>query len=97
MRKLIRRSSKKAGLAPGTLVHIGKKRMEKARIRIIDYDEANLQEKEVKKIEECFPLKDEPSTTWVNIDGLHDINIVEKIGKHFDIHPLVLEDIVHTG
>lgn len=97
MRKLIKRSSKKAGLAPGTLVHIGKKKMEKARIRIIDYDGEHLQEKEAKTIDECFPFKGEPSTTWVNIDGLHDINIVEKIGKHFDIHPLVLEDIVHTG
>ena len=95
--KLIKKSSKKIGLPPGTLVHVGEKKMEKARIRIIDYDEKNLQEKEANTIEECFQFKDAPTVTWVNIDGLHEIDIVEKIGKHFDIHPLVLEDILHTA
>jgi magnesium transporter len=35
--------------------------------------------------------------TWINIDGVHDVEVIEKIGRHFDIHPLVLEDILHTG
>ncbi|UCE04972.1 MAG: magnesium/cobalt transporter CorA [bacterium] len=97
MRRFIKKSSKKIGLAPGTLVHVGEKKIDKARIRIIDYDEKQLREKEVQTIEECFPFKDEPTVTWINIDGLHEVDIIEKIGKHFDIHPLVLEDIVHTG
>jgi magnesium transporter len=97
MAKLLKRSSKKTGLAPGTIVHVGEKKMDKARIRIIDYDEKNLQEKEAKNIEECLAFKDKPTVTWVNVDGLHEIEIIEKIGKHFDIHPLVLEDVVHTG
>jgi len=92
-----RRMSHKAGLPPGSLVHIGKRRVEKTRITIMDYDEGKFQEKEAKTIEECFPFKDKPSVTWVNIDGIHDMDIVEKIGKHFGIHPLVLEDIVNTG
>ncbi len=95
--RFIKRISKKAGLSPGTLVHIGKKKIEKARIRIIDYDESQLNEKEAKKIEECFPFKEKPTVTWINIDGLHEVDIIEKIGKHFDVHPLVLEDIVNTG
>ena len=95
--KFIKKMSKKAGLTPGTLVHIGKKKVEKARIRIIDYDESQLNEKEAKKIEECFPFKEKPTVTWINIDGLHEVGIIEKIGKHFDVHPLVLEDIVNTG
>jgi magnesium transporter len=95
--KFIKKMSKKAGLTPGTLVHIGKKKIEKARIRIIDYDESQFEEKEIKKIEECFPFKDKPTVTWINIDGLHQVDIIEKIGKCFDVHPLVLEDIVNTG
>jgi len=64
---------------------------------IIDYDAAQFQKTEVKTIEECFPFKDTPTVTWINIDGLHEVEITEKIGKHFSIHPLILEDILHTG
>ncbi len=97
MPKFIKKRSKKVGLPPGTLVHIGEKKTEKVRITIIDYDEANFEEKEIKTVEECFPFKDKTTVTWINIDGIHDIKIIEKIGKHFDLHPLILEDIVNTG
>lgn len=96
MRKFNRKRSKKAGLPPGTLVHIGKKRVEESRITIIDYDQTNFQEKEVKSVEECFPFKDTSTVTWINIDGIHQIEIIEKIGKHFNLHPLILEDIMNT-
>jgi len=94
--RLIRRGGKKPGLPPGTLIHVGKKKIEKAKITIIDYDEKRFQEKEAKRIEECFPFKDKPTVTWVNIDGVHETDIIEKIGKHFGVHPLVLEDIMNT-
>jgi magnesium transporter len=96
MRKFNKRRTKKAGLPPGTLVHIGKKRAEKPRIIIIDYDQTNFQEKEVKSVEECFPFKDTSTVTWINIDGIHQVEIIEKIGKHFNLHPLILEDIMNT-
>jgi magnesium transporter len=92
-----KRMSHAAGLPPGSLVHIGKKRDEKIRITIIDYDEDQFQEKEAKTVEDCFPFKDKPTVTWVNIDGIHDVDIIAKVGQHFGIHPLVLEDIVNTG
>ncbi len=96
MSRFIKKRSKKVGLPPGTLVHIGEKKTEKVKITIIDYDEAQLQEKETKTIEKCFPFKDKTTVTWINIDGIHNIEIIEKIGKHFDLHPLILEDIVNT-
>ncbi|MGA1790827.1 MAG: magnesium/cobalt transporter CorA, partial [bacterium] len=73
------------------------KRLEKAKITIIDYDEKALQEKELKTSEECLPFKASPTVTWINIDGLHEIDMMEKIGQLFDIHPLVLEDVLNTG
>jgi magnesium transporter len=97
MLELFRKTSKKVGLSPGTLVHIGEKKVEKVRITVIDYDAEQFQEKETKTIEECFPFKDTPTVTWINIDGLHEVQIIEKIGKHFAIHPLIQEDILHTG
>ena len=97
MLRLFRKSTKKAGLAPGTLVHIGEKKVGKVRITVIDYDAEQFQEKEVETIEECFPFRDTPTITWINIDGIHEVQIIEKIGKHFNIHPLILEDILNTG
>lgn len=97
MAHFLKFASKKAGLSPGTLVHVGEKKIEKTRIRIIHYDEKDLEEKEVDTIEECFPFKDRAAVTWINIDGLHEVDIIEKIGTHFNVHPLVLEDILHTG
>ncbi len=97
MSRFIKKISKKAGLSPGTLIHIGKKTMENARIRIIDYNDKKLNEKDLKKVEESFPFKDKPTVTWLNIDGLHDTGVIERVGKHFKVHPLVLEDIVNTG
>jgi magnesium transporter len=96
MPRLIKRRSKKSGLPPGTLVHIGEKKAERVKISIVDYDETQFQEKEAKTVEECFPFKDKPTVTWINIDGLHDVEIIEKIGKHFGLHPLLLEDILNT-
>lgn len=88
--------SKKIGLPPGTLTHIGEKKLERTRISLIDYDEAQFQEKELKTVEECLPFKDTPTITWMNINGLHDVGVINRIGDHFNIHPLVLEDILNT-
>ena len=97
MAKLLKKRLKKAGLPPGTLVHIGEKKLESARITFIDYDEQNFQEKQIDNIEECFPFKVTPTVTWINIDGLHQTDIIERLGKHFELHPLILEDILNTA
>lgn len=96
-RKSVHRRSKKAGLPPGTLVYTGQQRAEAVRITLIDYNEQHVQEKRVGSIEECFPFLAAPTVTWVNIDGLHDVSVIEKLGKAFDLHPLLLEDIVSTA
>ena len=90
------RRPKAAGLPPGTLVHIGEKKAETIRITVMDYDEQGFQEKQVASIEECFPFKQTPTVTWINIDGLHRVDIIEKLGEQFDLHPLILEDILNT-
>jgi magnesium transporter len=96
MTSFIKKRSKKAGLPPGALIHIGDKKIEKARITIIDYDELQFQEKEADTIDECFPFKDKKSVTWINIDGIHNVEILERLGDNFGLHPLVLEDILNT-
>jgi magnesium transporter len=96
MAKNTHKRSRKAGLPPGSLVHIGEKKAERTKITIIDYDEQNFQEKEAKTIEECFPFKETATVTWINIEGVHDSEIFSKIGSHFCVHSLILEDIMTT-
>jgi magnesium transporter len=93
----VSRRSKKAGLPPGTLVYVGDRRVESVRVTYLDYDENNVEEKQVLAIEECFPFKATPTATWINIDGLHDVELMERLGKEFDLHPLILEDVLNTG
>jgi magnesium transporter len=95
--KFTKRISKKAGMSPGTLVHVGEQKIEKTRITVMNYDQERLEEKELERIEESFDYKDSPPVSWINIDGLHEVDVIEKIGAHFNIHALTLEDIVHTG
>jgi magnesium transporter len=96
MPKLTKKRSKKAGLPPGTLVHIGERKAEELKITIIDYDEVHFQEREIEKIEECFVFRDRPTITWINVDGLHQVEILETLGECYGLHPLVLEDILNT-
>ena len=97
MPRFIKRMSRKAGLPPGTIIPVGTETTEESKITLFDYDEARFEERAIKKVEDCLPFKDKPTVTWINIDGLHQTEAVERIGKDFGLHPLVLEDIVNGG
>lgn len=96
MTRFIKKTSGKIGLPPGSLIHVGEKKIDKVRIRVIDYSPDHLEETEVSTIEEIFPYRDNDKVTWINIDGLHDVSAMEKLGKHFNLHPLMMEDILNT-
>jgi magnesium transporter len=96
MSLFLKKSSKKAGLPPGTVVFVGEQKVEEIRITLIDYDENHYNEREIENIEDCFPYKDTPSISWVNIDGVHQVDVIEKLGDHFVLHPLLQEDVVNT-
>ncbi|SES86536.1 magnesium transporter [Methanococcoides vulcani] len=96
MGKMVHVGSRKVGVAPGTLIHIGKKHLTEPKITVIDYNVDNFQELVAENIEEVYPFKDSENVSWINIHGVHQVDLIEKIGIHFGIHSLVLEDIVHT-
>ena len=97
MVKESKKRSRKAGLPPGTLVHVGEKKTDAVRITVLDYDEQNFSERTISAAEECQQFRATPSVTWINVDGVHRLDVVEKIGQQFGLHPLILEDIVNTG
>jgi magnesium transporter len=91
-----KRRSRKTGLPPGTLIHIGERKIERASVTVIDYDEQEYQEKLAGKAEECLVYKEKPTITWVAVKGLHDTEFIENLGQCFSLHPLLLEDVLNT-
>ena len=96
MARFIKSVSKTVGLRPGTLVHIGERKVVQARITLMEYDEQSLEEKEVDTAEACRAYIASPTVTWINVNGIHQMDMLEQLGCGFDLHPLVLEDIVNT-
>jgi magnesium transporter len=91
-----KRRSAKTGLPPGSLIHIGERHTEKAKITVCEYDESHFQERESQSLEGLLPPPDGAAVTWIHIDGLHEIPLLEAMGNAFGLHPLILEDILNT-
>lgn len=91
-----KRKSEKTGLPPGSIIHIGEKKIDRVKIDLIDYSADKLDIKPLVSIEEAYALCDTDTVSWINIIGLHDPNVLTGMGTHFGIHPLTLEDIVNT-
>jgi len=95
---LKKRSKKKIGASPGTLVHVGEARQELITINLIDYDASQLSEELLPfgAVGRCCKLKASPTVSWINVNGVHEIGHIETLGSCFNLHPLVLEDILNT-
>jgi magnesium transporter len=89
-------SKKKVGQIPGSVIYTGEKESQKLFIEAFDYTKDKCVVKELLNVEECFEFE-EGSITWININGLNHVNAIEKIGVHYELHPLVLEDIVNIA
>ncbi len=98
MPKFIRTTVKKTGASPGTLIHVGERKIEDVQISLMRYDADNVIHDQMKNIDALFPL-DETSgvVNWINLYGLHDVDIIQTLGDKFKIHPLTLEDILNTS
>ncbi|MBI3509524.1 MAG: magnesium/cobalt transporter CorA [Bacteroidetes bacterium] len=87
----------KSGAPPGTLVYLGRETRDKVRITLIEYNEQEFFEREFFDIDECLSHVKSGLVKWINVDGVHDTGIIQKIGTLFNIHPLTLEDIANTN
>jgi len=96
MLRLLKKRSAKTGLPPGTLIHVGKASAAKVKITRLAYDEASLQEDVAGTIDACIPLEGRPGVTWIDVDGIHQVEVLEQLGECMGVHPLVLEDILNT-
>jgi magnesium transporter len=96
MVRILKNPSLKAGLPPGTPVHVGKQQVETVQITITEYDRESYRTRTTAHPEECAAFRDKPTISWINVDGLHQVEIIEIICACFGIHPLTVEDICNT-
>lgn len=88
--------SGKAGLPAGALLHLGERKTEHAAITLIEYDAATLTETHFESLAACQACAPMHPKLWLNVHGLHEPEVMQEIGKRFQLHPLVLEDILNT-
>ena len=96
MTKSLSVPSEKSGLPPGSLIHVGDTLESVTRISVVDYSKETIEEQKIQTIEEILNYKDSDTVTWVIIEGLTNVELVERLGTIFGIHQLVLEDILNT-
>ena len=97
MTKFIKKTFKKPGMTPGALVHVDHPSKKQAALSVLDYTWKDFREKNDVKVEDCFQYCDTDTVTWINLDGVHDVNTLKTLNDHFGIHPLATEDIANTG
>lgn len=97
MSKLKQRKNTKTGAPPGTVIYNGAEQTGRVKITLIEYNETDLIEKDFYDLSECLESVDNKMVKWINVDGIHQVELIEAIGKRFNIHPLTLEDIVNTS
>jgi magnesium transporter len=96
MARFIKDRSSAAGKAPGSLVLIGRQKMEKPQIRIMDYSADHMNESELESIKDCEPFLKTDSVSWINVFGIHEMEMIQDAGNIFGLDNLMLEDILNT-
>jgi magnesium transporter len=92
-----KRVSGKVGLSPGTLVKTDQTYSVPSKVTVITYNQATISEKANVPIADALLPANDAVVTWIHVDGIQGTSTIEAIGKHFNLHPLVLEDVVTSG
>lgn len=96
-RKLKNTRARKLGLEPGTVVYVGDKATESPiKLSLFEYNDVSIQESELKKITDCVHEQEHQTVKWLNVDGVHNSQLIVEIGKKFNLHALLLEDVSNT-
>jgi len=96
MARFLNDRKKATGKIPGSLIHLGTRKIETPLIRLFNFTNETLIEKEPERMEDCMPYISEDTISWISLYGLHDAEMIQKLGELFDIHSLLLEDMLNT-
>ena len=95
-KKLLKSPSSTTGLSPGTLIHVGEKKTDHSTLSFMNYTADTCFQQDNASLQQCLDPRDSAITTWINLDGLSDTDLIGALGQHFGLHPLVQEDILNT-
>ena len=96
MAESLTNTAQKAGMSPGTLVHVGSVHDIEASMWLIDYSKDTIEKQQIHSVDDIRHYLDSNTVTWLNIEGLSNVTLIESVGQLLHIHPLVLEDILNT-
>lgn len=92
----LRKRAQKKGHAPGTPIFTGEVKTDKPIITVINYSKESFNEIVGDHLEKCMAAVKEEGVNWVNVEGLHDVEMITHLGQYFKIHPLTIEDILNV-
>ncbi|NCE72059.1 magnesium/cobalt transporter CorA [Odoribacter sp. Z80] len=96
MARFLKNKQKSQGAPPGSLIFIGKQKIEYTHIRVTQYNTDYIKEGNLKSLDKISEYLSDNHLTWVSIQGLHDTQLIGQLGKKFGISSLILEDILNT-
>ncbi|AEI50043.1 magnesium/cobalt transporter CorA [Runella slithyformis] len=89
-------TTSKFGLSPGTLVYVGPEVAKDTTLKLVEYNEKYHEERVVRNLRECRISGEKPYISWLDVDGIHESEVIEAVGQLHHVHPLLLEDIMNT-
>lgn len=89
-------ANSKFGLSPGTLVYVGPEVANDTTLKLVEYNEEYHEVRIVRNLRECRISADKPYISWLDVDGIHESEVIEVVGQVHGIHPLLLEDVMNT-
>jgi len=89
-------ASEKSGMPPGSLVHVGDVHDHIQSISVINYNASRIEKRTLASVDDILPYITPDTITWIIVNGLQNVSVIEAIGRYFGIHDLVLEDILNT-
>jgi magnesium transporter len=97
MSRLVRKPVHLPGAPPGALIHTGVRKVERVKLRLLEYDAERIRELEPSGVQEALAARDESLVGWLNVDGLHEPEVLRELRDHFDLHLLAMEDVASVG
>jgi magnesium transporter len=96
MARLLKKSKTEIGMAPDELLFRGEQKVNDILLRIIDFDANNLTEETIQSISDTLKYREKDTVTWLNIDGLHNPEIMKTIAAELNFDQLILADVMNT-
>lgn len=96
-RQRYRAAEKTLGTSPGTLTYVGEEIKHATKIKRIDYSATDYHIDDSSRLSACRPPADSaPPVSWIDVDGIHEPQVVSALGQQYHLHPLLLEDVMNT-